>query len=74
MLKVVLIVWACAAPNYLHCEQLMATEIRREEDPMRWCLLQRPGVASMWQLRLNDGWLTFTECRFVNPEKNGRKG
>ena len=72
MLKVFLIVWACMAPNYLQCERVMAMEITKEDDPMRWCLLQRPWVASMWQRRLNDGWLTFTRCQFVTPAKDRR--
>ena len=68
MLKVFLIVWACMEPDYTRCEQLVATEIKREADPMYWCLLNRPWVASMWQLRLNDGWLTFTKCQTVAPK------
>ena len=74
MLKVFLIVWACLEPNYTDCEQLIATEIIRDVDPMRWCLLHRPAVAMLWQKRLNDGWLTFTQCKIVNPDKNGELG
>jgi len=74
MIKVFLIVMACLRPNFTHCEQLAVTEIVRETDPMRWCLLHRPWVASRWQVRLKDNWLTFTRCEFVNPEKNGRRG
>ena len=71
MLKVFMIVWACYAPEYTHCEQLSVTEIAREADPMYWCLLNRPWTASMWQLRLNDGWLSFTECRRVSASNLG---
>ena len=62
MLKVFMVVWACAAPQYERCEQLMSTEIVREADPYYWCLLNRPFAAMLWQKRLNDGWLTFTQC------------
>ena len=74
MLKVFMIVWACLEPNYTHCEQLMASEVTRGKDPMRWCLLTRPGMAALWQEKLNDGWLTFTKCQIVNPDKNGELG
>jgi len=73
MIKVFLLVMACYRPDFTYCEELMAEEIIAS-DPMYRCLLIRPAVASLWQLRLNDGWLTFTKCKLVNPTKNGRLG
>ena len=74
VIKVFLVVMACLRPDFTYCEQVAATEITKAADPMYWCLLNRPWVSSMWQLRLNDGWTTFTRCQLVNTGKNGRLG
>ena len=68
MIKVLLVVWACYAPRYDQCQQLMSMEITGP-DPMGWCLLNRPSVAMLWQTQVYDGWLTFTHCRRVDMER-----
>ncbi len=73
VIKIFLIVMACAKPDFTLCEQIMAMKVTGP-DPMYWCLLNRPRAAVMWQTRLNDGWLTFTRCQNVNPTKDGRLG
>ncbi len=73
MLKIFLIVVACARPDFTACQQLMVEEITGP-DSMYWCLLNRPRAAMLWQTRLSDNWLTFTRCQLVNPTKNGRLG
>lgn len=74
MIKVFLVIVACWQPYFLYCQQLMAIEVIEEVDPMYWCLLNRPAVVSMWQTKVNDGWVTFSRCQIVNPTQDGRLG
>lgn len=70
MIKVFLIVMACMKPDFTTCERLAFVEM---QDP-ELCQLRRPTAAMLYQLDLPNGWLTFTRCQLVNPEKNGRLG
>ncbi len=70
MIKVFLIVMACVEPDYTECQWLYAAEMYNP----KICQLRRPMMAMGFQLDLPDGWLTFTRCELVNPEKNRRRG
>lgn len=70
MIEAWMIIIACLAPNYTDCERLETIKFENSER----CQLLRPTAAAIFQLDLNDGWLTFTKCELVNPEKNGRRG
>lgn len=67
MLKVFMVIIACAKPHYVECVPMKTVE----QPTMRSCFLNRPAGATLFQLRLPDGWLTFTECRRVNMELKG---
>ena len=70
MIKVWLIVVACLEPDYTLCARYPAIE----QPNMRVCQLNRSAAASTYQTFGYDGWLTFTKCQYVNPDKNGSLG
>lgn len=70
MIEAWMIIVACLAPNYTECVELDRIEF---VDPLM-CQLRRPAAAAIYQLEMPDGWLTFTKCELVNPEKNERRG
>lgn len=71
MLKVFLVIVACAEPNFTEC--LTPKAIGPFANP-ELCQLERSVVTPAYQLAAPEGWRIFTKCQLINPTKNGRLG
>lgn len=71
MIKVFLIIVACAEPNFTEC--LTPKSMGPFANP-DLCRLEQPAVTAAFQLAAPDGWRVFTKCQLVNAEQNGKLG
>lgn len=74
MIKVILVVVACAAPDYTDCAWMVAIE---RPNPIQ-CQKDRIPVSAWWRDEIRrqgfPDWSIFTRCELINPEKNGGLG
>ncbi len=65
-----MLVMACWSPDYTTCGVLET----KQYETMEECEMDRIPTVGSWQTQVYEGWITFSDCEFINPEENGRLG